>query len=81
LSNSLTRSHCQLEAMKQKRQLLALRSLSRVPPSLTEAETLHSYYLSFSQDGDPATAGGGEKVWMGDTRLEKCMLMFPQERK
>ncbi|KAG5638406.1 hypothetical protein H0H81_000183 [Sphagnurus paluster] len=68
----------------QRRQTSALRSLSRVPPSSAEAEALHSFYLRYGQHDekgenslDPAQ---GEQVWMGDTRLEKCMLMFPQER-
>ncbi|KAJ7145860.1 HotDog domain-containing protein [Mycena epipterygia] len=62
--------------MKKRRQSLALRSLSRVPPSSTEAEALHSFYLKHGQD----TQDSDERVWMGDTKLEKCMLMFPQER-
>jgi acyl-coenzyme A thioesterase 9 len=76
-------SHSQSEVIKQKRQLLALRSLSRVPPSSAEAEALHSFYLSFGQGGETATVDDAhsKRVWMGDTRLEKCMLMFPQERK
>lgn len=63
--------------MKNRRQSLALRSLSRVPPSSTEAEALHSFYLKYGQD----TQDSDKRVWMGDTKLEKCMLMFPQERK
>jgi acyl-coenzyme A thioesterase 9 len=81
LSSFLAHAYRQLEVIKQKRQLFDLRSLSRVPPSSAEAEALHSFYLSFGQGGDTATVGDSEKVWMGGTRLEKCMLMFPQERK
>lgn len=66
--------------MKQRRQSFALRSLSRVPPSSTEAEALHSFYLQHGQD-EGQTVKSEERVWMGDTRLEKCLLMFPQERK
>ncbi|KAJ6554055.1 Thioesterase/thiol ester dehydrase-isomerase [Mycena vulgaris] len=70
------------EDMKKRRQSLALRSLSRVPPSSIEAESLHSFYLKYGQDtkGLHASDGKDERVWMGDTKLEKCMLMFPQER-
>jgi acyl-coenzyme A thioesterase 9 len=71
-------------AIKEKRHSRALRALSRVPPSSAEAAALHSFYLSYGQERDTGSAGdagSGGKVWMGDTRLEKCMLMFPQERK
>lgn len=65
------------ENAKKRRQSLALRSLSRVPPSSTEAEELHSIYLQYGQDSG---LSGQERVWMGETHLEKTMLMFPQER-
>ncbi|KAJ7482314.1 Thioesterase/thiol ester dehydrase-isomerase [Mycena galericulata] len=68
------------EDMKKHRQSRALRSLSRVPPSSKEAETLHSFYLRYGQDSTASPSDKYERVWMGDTRLEKCMLMFPQER-
>ncbi|KAJ6570709.1 Thioesterase/thiol ester dehydrase-isomerase [Mycena sp. CBHHK59/15] len=71
------------EDMKKRRQSLALRSLSRVPPSSSEAEALHSFYLKYGQDTKDPTysiSTGDERVWMGNTKLEKCMLMFPQER-
>ncbi|KAJ7777578.1 Thioesterase/thiol ester dehydrase-isomerase [Mycena maculata] len=70
------------EDMKSHRQSLALRSLSRVPPSSNEAEALHSFYLQHGQDTNYSNGPGDkfERVWMGDTKLEKCMLMFPQER-
>lgn len=64
---------------KRRRQTLALRSLSRVPPSSAEAADLHAMYLQYGQDNDPSSTY--ERVWMGDTHLEKTMLMFPQERK
>jgi acyl-coenzyme A thioesterase 9 len=65
------------KAIKDKRQSFALKSLSRVPPSSEEAETLHSFYLEYGQHNDIE----GDRVWMEDTRLENCLLMFPQERK
>jgi acyl-coenzyme A thioesterase 9 len=69
--------------MKKRRQSQALRSLSRVPPSSAEAEALHSFYLKNGQDakdlGSPRESD--ERVWLGDTKVEKTMLMFPQERK
>ncbi|KAF8064151.1 Thioesterase/thiol ester dehydrase-isomerase [Lyophyllum atratum] len=71
------------EHLKQRRQSVLLRSLSRVPPSSAEAEALHSFYLKYGQhDGNEQQSdlAQGERIWMGDTRLEKCMLMFPQER-
>ncbi|GLB44663.1 putative thioesterase thiol ester dehydrase-isomerase [Lyophyllum shimeji] len=71
------------EQLKHRRQSVLLRSLSRVPPSLAEAEALHSFYLRYGQhDCSDGGAGHdqGERIWMGDTLLEKCMLMFPQER-
>ncbi|KAJ3564016.1 hypothetical protein NP233_g8564 [Leucocoprinus birnbaumii] len=66
------------EDMKNRRQELALRSLSRVPPSSSEAANLHSFYLQHGQGSQPRD--GCERVWMGDTITEKTMLMFPQER-
>lgn len=65
------------ENAKKRRQSLALRSLSRVPPSSTEAEELHSVYLRYAQDNGLSDY---ERVWMGETNLEKTMHMFPQER-
>lgn len=73
--------------MKQRRQSLAMRSLSRVPPSSSEAEALHSFYLQYGQEDTGREADvigserGDQRVWMGDTILEKTLLMFPQERK
>ncbi|KAJ7058107.1 Thioesterase/thiol ester dehydrase-isomerase [Mycena amicta] len=69
--------HSMGEDLRQRRQSQALRALSRVPPSSAEAEALHSYYL---QHGEDSKDSPRDRVWMGDTKLEKCMLMFPQER-
>ncbi|TFK40688.1 Thioesterase/thiol ester dehydrase-isomerase [Crucibulum laeve] len=69
------------EHMKERRKSLALRSLSRVPPSSAEAQELHSFYLQYGQnENGNGSDASVERVWMGDTHLEKCMLMFPQER-
>jgi len=65
--------------LKNRRQELALRSLSRVPPSSSEAEDLHSFHLRFGQEVHMHDEF--ERVWMGDTVIETAMLMFPQERK
>ena len=70
------------EVHRTRRQTMANRSLDRVPPTSTEAEDLHSLYLAHGQeDMNIRVAGDVERVWMGDTRLEKTMVMFPQERK
>ncbi|KAG5725108.1 hypothetical protein E4T56_gene10265 [Termitomyces sp. T112] len=71
------------ERTKKRRQSGALRSLSRVPPNWAEAKALHDFYLQYGQydaeePGESDTTG--EKVWMGDTRIGNCMIMFPQER-
>ncbi|KAG6332320.1 hypothetical protein ID866_6767 [Astraeus odoratus] len=66
------------ENAQNRRKSAALQSLSRVPPSSTEAAELHGTYLKFGQNDDSSLRG--ERVWMGDTLLEKTMLMFPQER-
>ncbi|KAF7373405.1 hypothetical protein MSAN_00550100 [Mycena sanguinolenta] len=66
------------EDMKKRRQCQALRSLARVPPSSTEAEALHSFYLKYGQDAKDLDSS--ERVWLGDTKVERTMLMFPQER-
>ncbi|KAF8556736.1 Thioesterase/thiol ester dehydrase-isomerase [Imleria badia] len=61
-----------------RRRSLALQSLSRVPPSSEEAAELHQTFLNYGQED---TFGlQSDKVWMGNTKLEKTMLMFPQER-
>ncbi|TFK69794.1 Thioesterase/thiol ester dehydrase-isomerase [Pluteus cervinus] len=61
--------------MKQRRSTVALQSLSKVPPSSEEAEDLHTYFLQHGQK-----AASESRVWMGDTRIENTLLMFPQER-
>ncbi|KAH8115124.1 Thioesterase/thiol ester dehydrase-isomerase [Phellopilus nigrolimitatus] len=74
------------EAHKGRKTLATQRSLSRVPPSSEEAQALHDVYLSGlpqAQSRSPSLSAGEdahEKVWMADTKLEKTMLMFPQER-
>jgi len=65
--------------LKNRRQELALRSLSRVPPSSSEAEDLHSFHLRFGQEVH--IHDEFERVWMEDTVIETAKLMFPQERK
>jgi len=67
--------------MKRKRQFRAQQSLSKVPPSSAEAEALHSYYLKYGGEELGTISSRSQLVSMGDTRVEKCMLMFPQERK
>lgn len=67
------------EEIKRRRQCQASRSLSLVPPSSAEAAELHSFYLRYGASEEDVD-DGIERVWMGDTQLEKCMLMFPQER-
>jgi len=66
------------EHMKKRRQSNVLRSLSRVPPSSSEAAGLHSFYLQHGQEEDGIDVENKERVWMGDTTVEKCMLMFPR---
>jgi acyl-coenzyme A thioesterase 9 len=82
--------------MKTRRLTIASKSLDKVPPTSAEAASLHAFWLKYRdgiQEGMGYGAGArtekkleGEEqnydhVWMGDTVLEKCMLMFPQERK
>ncbi|KAG6884967.1 hypothetical protein C0993_006931 [Termitomyces sp. T159_Od127] len=68
--------------IKRRRQSGALRSLSRVPPNSAEAKALHDFYLQYGQHSpNEENDTSGERVWMGDTKLGKCMIMFPQERK
>ncbi|KAG7087538.1 hypothetical protein E1B28_013495 [Marasmius oreades] len=67
------------ETLKAKRLTNAQRSLSRVPPSSVEAAALHSSYLKYSQQKEHQEFDD-DLVYMSDTRAEKCMLMFPQER-
>ncbi len=65
--------------MKERRKAAALKSLSKVPPSSKEAADLHSFYLKHGEGKD--AVAGADHVFMADTVVEKCMLMFPQERK
>lgn len=58
-------------------------ALNRVPPTSTEAEALHSFYLKAGQYEDayiPSPSLQQERVWMSDTTIEKSQLMFPQSR-
>ncbi|THU93839.1 Thioesterase/thiol ester dehydrase-isomerase [Dendrothele bispora CBS 962.96] len=69
------------EDMKRKRQTRAQQSLSKVPPNSAEAEALHTYYLKYGQEEElDDISSSSQLVSMGDTRVEKCMLMFPQDR-
>ncbi|KAH9922303.1 Thioesterase/thiol ester dehydrase-isomerase [Epithele typhae] len=65
-----------------KRQSMAVHSLDRVPPTSWESENLHSLYLKYGSHTSAPSLQHKDKdtVWMGDTRLEKTMVMFPQER-
>lgn len=63
------------EAAKNRRRESIAQSLERVPPNKIEAAELHAYELKYGQED-----ADREKLWMGDTQLEKTMLMFPQER-
>ncbi|KLO11665.1 Thioesterase/thiol ester dehydrase-isomerase [Schizopora paradoxa] len=66
------------ESLKARKQLEAQHSLSRVPPSIEEAQELHGVYLSgLNRTEDHSQY---EQVYMHTTKLEKTMLMFPQER-
>jgi acyl-coenzyme A thioesterase 9 len=71
------------EAHRAKRQSLALRSLSRVPPTSAEAAKLHQLNLMYGAERTSETLlqTGEERVWMGDTKLEISAVMFPQQRK
>ncbi|KAJ3800132.1 Thioesterase/thiol ester dehydrase-isomerase [Lentinula aff. detonsa] len=80
------------QELKRRRASLAQRSLSRVPPSSQEAAALHQNYLEFGESISQHNYGHqhslssagldytAELVPMGETRIERCMLMFPQER-
>ena len=39
---------------------------------------MHAFELRNADDG---WEGDGERVWMEDTKYERTMVMFPQERK
>ncbi|KAF4568343.1 hypothetical protein EYR40_010253 [Pleurotus pulmonarius] len=72
------------DKIKHRRQSQLLRSLSRVPPSSEEAQVLHEFWLKFGKEEETwkksVSVDGKERVWMGETMVEKTMLMFPQER-
>ncbi|KIJ51198.1 hypothetical protein M422DRAFT_26634, partial [Sphaerobolus stellatus SS14] len=65
-------------AHKERRGILALRSLDRVLPSTEEAGELHQLYLNYGENSKRNYYT--ERVWMEDTSLENCILMFAQER-
>lgn len=70
--------------IKRRRRASAMKSLDKFPPTLEEARDLHSFYLTYGKDyHDPRTLDPSdqERIWIGDTRTEKTLLMFPQERK
>ena len=59
-------------------------TVNRVPPTSSESQELHSLYLKYGGDArhaHPSDAQDADTVSMEDTRLEKTMVMFPQERK
>ncbi|KAJ3847591.1 Thioesterase/thiol ester dehydrase-isomerase [Lentinula lateritia] len=60
--------------LKRSRASRAQRSLSRVPPSSQEAAALHENYLKLGAAISQHSYGHQQ------TRIERCMLMFPQER-
>jgi acyl-coenzyme A thioesterase 9 len=66
-----------------RRRSRALRELSRTPPTSAEAGALHAFQLAYGAPAEQDTLlqPGEARVWMGDTRLEVCQLMMPQERK
>ncbi|EJF60136.1 Thioesterase/thiol ester dehydrase-isomerase [Dichomitus squalens] len=69
------------EVHRRRRQTQADRSLDRVPPTASESQELHSMYLNYGQEEKTSNLNEDvERVWLGDTRLEKTMVMFPQER-
>ena len=77
-----------LPVHKNRRTKHADQSLARVPPSSEEAAALHALYLqstvNSANDNSSLSGrkkGGIERVAIGDTRLEKTLMMYPQERK
>ena len=87
---SIADHHDFCSAHKHRLRVRSSASLDRVPPTSREAEELHSLFLQYGNYGSGAGKSenapyvgpdGLHRVWMGDTQLEKCMMMFPQERK
>ncbi|KAI0085600.1 Thioesterase/thiol ester dehydrase-isomerase [Irpex rosettiformis] len=73
------------EVHKNRRTQYAVQSLARVPPSSEEAAALHALYLQSTHSTNESTSlsgkkGGIERVAIGDTRVEKTLMMYPQER-
>ncbi|KAG9311056.1 HotDog domain-containing protein [Chiua virens] len=71
--------YCMGKNAQNRRKILALQSLSRVPPSSEEAEELHHTFLKYGRVDQPYSLQS-DQMWMGDTKLEITMTMFPQER-
>jgi acyl-coenzyme A thioesterase 9 len=68
---------------REKRRMESRTALTRVPPTSSEAEAIHSFYLKAGQYEDayiPSSSHQPERVWMSDTTIEKSQLMFPQSR-
>ncbi|KAF8584449.1 Thioesterase/thiol ester dehydrase-isomerase [Ramaria rubella] len=66
-------------AHKGRKMSLALNSLDKAPPTTIEVAKLHQLFLHHGQNRmHPNT--DPERVWMEDTAVENCLLMFPQER-
>ncbi|KAF8464814.1 HotDog domain-containing protein [Gautieria morchelliformis] len=65
-------------AFKQRKKSLSLHSLDRVPPTRDDVAQLHELFLRHGQND--GLNNHIERVWMEDTALENCLLMFPQER-
>lgn len=68
-----------ISAHKERRIAFALKSLDRVPPTTEEVEQSHRLYLDHGENAK--CESHTKRVWMEDTCLENCILMFPQERK
>ncbi|KAI0748818.1 HotDog domain-containing protein [Irpex lacteus] len=73
------------EAHKNRRHRHAIQSLARVPPSSEEAAALHALYLQSTSPSPSSSSTESdekkiERVKMEDTRVEKTLTMYPQER-
>lgn len=64
-------------AYRRRRAQTAGISLSLVPPSSSEAAALHLFYLQSTTDHKASQ----ELLPMAETKLEKTLTMYPQERK
>ncbi|EKM52603.1 uncharacterized protein PHACADRAFT_261141 [Phanerochaete carnosa HHB-10118-sp] len=70
------------EACKNRRKATANQSLAKVPPSSIEAEAMHQLYLQSTAQSESVDLcmASESRVPMGNTRLEKTLTMYPQER-